>query len=73
MRQPIKNHRVSRDTKRCEELAVSAILRFARLCRLLPTGRKKSFPTIGKGFRIRFEAPYYEEGVGVDGSPQDLS
>ncbi len=33
----------------------------------------KSFPTIGKGFRIRFEAPYYEEGVGVDGGPQDLS
>ena len=33
----------------------------------------KSFPTIGKGFRIRFEAPYYEEGVGVDGAFQNLS
>ena len=25
---------------------------------------------IGKGFGKRFEAPYYEEGVGVDGSPE---
>ena len=25
---------------------------------------------IGKGFGKRFEAPSYEEGVGVDGSPE---
>jgi hypothetical protein len=28
------------------------------------------FPTIGKGFGKRFEAPSYEEGVGVDGKSQ---
>ena len=29
-------------------------------------------PMIGKGFGKRFEAPSYEEGVGVDGNLQGL-
>ena len=29
--------------------------------------RLSPFPTIGKGFEKRFEAPSYEEGVGDDG------
>ena len=29
-------------------------------------------PTIGKGFGKRFEAPSYEEGVGVDGGTEGL-
>ena len=29
--------------------------------------RLSPLPMIGEGFRERFEAPSYEEGVGVDG------
>ena len=61
MRQPINTpSRVPRYQK---------VRRISGLC----NSSVKSFPTIGKGFRIRFEAPYYEEGVGVDGGSQDLS
>ena len=40
----------------------------ARLCRLLPKGRK----SVGEGFGEWFEAPSYEEGVGVDGGTEGL-
>ena len=56
----------------------------ARLCRLLPEGRKNfdgegsprnqlsPLPKIGEGFREWSEAPSYEEGVGDDGGAEGL-
>ena len=35
--------------------------------------RLSPFPTIGKGFGKRFEAPSYEEGVGDDGKLQGFT
>ena len=39
---------------------------------VFPRRQLSPLPKIGEGFGEWFEAPSYEEGVGVDGSPEGL-
>ena len=60
MRQPIKIYRVSRDTKTEKSRGFCDFSCYITL------------PKIGEGLGEWFEAPSYEEGVGVDGVSEGL-